>query len=74
MKNFLIYTVLGIVSLAVNFAIFNYSFNKQAIPFLPEEQRVESALLMLETTLPAYGISSFLLTAIFYLVAKNIKN
>lgn len=66
----LIYTILGLASFAINFAIFNYSFNEQATPFLHEEQRVESALLMLETTLPAYGIAAFVLTVLFYVVAK----
>ncbi len=73
MKTILIYATLGLASFAINFAIFNYSFNEQATPFLHEEQRVESALLMLKTTLPAYGITSLALTALFYLVAKYIN-
>ncbi len=69
-KTFLIYTFLAILNFGINFAIYNYSFNNQATPFLHEEQRVDSALLMLETTLPAYVISSIILTALFYFVAK----
>ena len=73
MKKFFIYAALCLVSFVVNFAIFNYSFNDQATPFLHEEQRVESALLMLKTTLPAYGISALVLTVLFYFVAKYTK-
>ncbi len=73
MKTILIYATLGLASFAINFAIFNYSFNEQETPFLHEEQRVESAFLMLKTTLPAYGITSLALTVLFYLVAKYIN-
>ncbi|OMH31668.1 hypothetical protein BGP75_16190 [Motiliproteus sp. MSK22-1] len=71
MKTFLIYVVLAVITFTINFAIFNYSFNLQATPFLHEEQRVESGLLMLKTTLPAYAVSSIILTIVFYLIAKR---
>ncbi len=75
MKTFFIYTFLAIFNFIINFSIYNYSFNNQATPYLHEEQRVDSALLMLKTTLPAYMISSILLTILFYFVAnKFIKN
>jgi len=45
----------------------------QATPFLHEEQRLDSGLLMLQTTLPAYIISTIIITIIFYFVAKNNK-
>lgn len=73
MKTFVIYAILAIVNFIVNFTIFNYSFNLQATPFLHEEQRVDSGLLMLKTTLPAYAISTIAITIIFYLVAKTLK-
>ena len=72
MKTFIIYTLLAFLNFIVNFAIYNYSFNKQATPYLHEEQRVDSGLLMLKTTLPAYIVSATLLTVLFYLVAKYI--
>ncbi|MBU1567643.1 MAG: hypothetical protein KJ630_18705 [Proteobacteria bacterium] len=71
MKTFLVYTFLAFLNFVINFAIYNYSFNNQATPFLHEEQRVDSALLMLKTTLPAYIISSIFLTVLFYLVANE---
>ncbi len=75
MKTFFIYTFLAIFNFVINFYIYNYSFNNQATPYLHEEQRVDSALLMLKTTLPAYIVSSILLTVLFYFVAnKFIKN
>jgi len=72
MKTFVIYTFLTIMSFVINFAIYNISFINQAMPYLHEEQRVDSAHLMLKTTVPAYIVSSILLTALFYYVAKFI--
>ncbi|MCI0507977.1 MAG: hypothetical protein L0Z73_17975 [Gammaproteobacteria bacterium] len=72
LKILFIYTFLAIVNFVVNFAIYNYSFNKQATPYLHEEQRVESGLMMLKTTLPAYLVSAMLLTFVFYVTAKYI--
>jgi len=71
MKTFLIYSCLAVVNFIINFAIYNYSFNTQATPYLHEEQRVDSGLLMLQTTLPAYLVAAVILTLIFYLVAKK---
>lgn len=71
MKGLIIYSLMTVVIFVVNFAIFNYSFNMQATPFLHEEQRVDSGLLMLKTTVPAYAIASVLITMAFYLVAEK---
>lgn len=71
-KIFFAYAFLALFSLIVNFAIYNYSFNIQATPYLNEEQRVDSGLLMLKTTLPAYFASAILFAILFYLVAKFI--
>ncbi len=71
-KVLLIYVFLAIVSFIVNFLIYNYSFNIQATPFLHEEQRVDSGLMMLKTTLPAYLVSSIVITILFYLISKKL--
>ncbi len=73
MKALLIYVILAVVNFIVNFVIYNYSFNLQATPFLHEEQRVDSGLLMLKTTLPAYFVSSIVITIMFYFVAKTLR-
>jgi len=73
MKTAFTYFFLSILCFIVNFGIYNYSFISQATPFLAEEHRVDSSLLMLKTTLPAYIISSIVLSYIFYLVANKIK-
>jgi riboflavin transporter FmnP len=73
MKKIIIYIILAVINFVVNFVIYNYSFNLQATPFLHEEQRVDSAMLMLKTTLPAYLVSAIVLTLIFYFVAKHLK-
>lgn len=61
---------LAIINFAVNFFIYNYSFNKQATPYLLEEQRVDSGLLMFKTTLPAYFVSAIFFAFLFYFAAK----
>ncbi len=73
MKKLFTYAGLAIFSFLTNFIIYTYSFNVQATPFLHEEQRVESAVLMFQTTLPAYFLSSLLLTFLFSLVARKGK-
>jgi hypothetical protein len=64
------YIFLIIVNFVANFFIYNYSFNIQATPYLHEEQQVESGLLMLKMTLPAYLISAILFAFLFYIAAK----
>lgn len=71
MKTFIAYAFLSLLNFIINFVIYNYSFNSQATPYLHEEQRVDSSLLMLKTTLPAYFISSILLSLLFYFVASK---
>jgi len=73
MKTFITYSSLAIANFIINFIIYNYSFNTQATPFLHEEQRLDSGLLMLKTTLPAYIISAIVITLIFYYIGKNNK-
>ncbi|HBN89347.1 MAG: hypothetical protein ACI832_000713 [Rheinheimera aquimaris] len=74
MKTFLVYTGLTLLNFAVCFFIFNYSFNQQATPFLVEEQRVESGLLMLQTTLPAYLLWSIIVSLVFYWISRKLKS
>jgi ABC-type uncharacterized transport system permease subunit len=72
-KSLLIYITLAVVNFIVNFTIYNYSFNSQATPFLHEEQRIDSGLLMLKTTFPAYVVSAIIITILFYCAAKTLK-
>lgn len=74
MKTLIIYVSLALVNFIINFAIYNFSFNFQATPFLQEEQRVDSALLMLKMTLPAYFASTVVITILFYFVSKKLKD
>lgn len=71
MKKFAVYASLAVATFIINFMIYNLSFNWQATPFLHEEQRVESGLLMLKTTLPAYLIAAVVIAALFYWIAKR---
>jgi hypothetical protein len=70
-KSLFIYIALVIGNFVVNFFIYNRSFNIQATPYLHEEQRVESGLLMLKTTFPAYFVSSIFFAFLFYVAAKH---
>ena len=74
MKTFVVYTLLALVSFVVNFAVYVISFNSQATPFLHEEQRVDSAILMFKATLPAYAASSIVLAVLFYFAAKRFSD
>ncbi len=71
MKKKLLYIGVGFLSFITNFLIYNFSFNTQATPFLHEEQRVDSAILMLKVTLPAYFLAALIITSIFYYIGKN---
>lgn len=73
MKTFLIYSSLTTLNFVISFFIYNYSFNVQATPYLSEEQRLDSGLSMLVTTIPAYLVTSIILSFIFYCVAKNTE-
>ena len=70
MKKLFIYSFLTVLNFGINFAIYNYSFNKQATPYLQEEQRVDSGLMMLKTTFPAYFIAAVFITLLFYFSAR----
>lgn len=74
MKTLITYLSLAVVTFIINFAIYNFSFNLQATPFLHEEQRVDSALLMLKTTFPAYLVSSIVIAFLFYFVNKSLNS
>jgi heme/copper-type cytochrome/quinol oxidase subunit 4 len=74
MKTLIIYLSLAVVTFIINFAIYNFSFNLQATPFLHEEQRVDSGLLMLKTTFPAYLVFSVVIALLFYFVNKRLNS
>ena len=71
MKTFLIYSLLTALNFMLSLFIYNYSFNVQATQYLSEELRLDSGSLMLATTLPAYLVTSIILSVIFYFVAKK---
>ena len=74
MKKILLYASLTTLNFMLSFFIYNYSFNVQATPYLSEEQRLDSGLLMLATTLPAYLVTSIILSVMFYFLAKKYDN
>lgn len=53
-KTVAIYGLVAIVKFIINFCVYNYSFLRQATPFLHEEQRVDSALIKLHTTIQCF--------------------
>lgn len=74
MKTFLVYLGLALLNFVVGFMIYNYSFIHQATPFLTDSQSASSSLLMIKTTIPAYLVSSIVMSIVFYLVAKMLKS
>ena len=72
MKKIIIYSFMAIFNFVVNFLIYNYSFNAQATPFLHESQRVESGLMMFNTTVPAYAFTAIVITIIFYVLSGRL--
>jgi hypothetical protein len=73
MKKLLACIVLMLLSFVLNFSIYNYSFNKQATPFISEEQRMDSVLLMMKTTIPAYAMSSIIVVLLGYWLAAKFR-
>ena len=71
MKTFLIYGALTIFSFVINFMIYNVSFNVQATPYMSEEQKLDSGILMLKTTLPAFLLASVVVTILFWYVNRS---
>ncbi len=73
MKKLALYAIATLVVFGINFAIYNISFNMQATPYLSEEQRLDSGMLMLQTTLPAYLVSSVVIVALCYFIVTYHK-
>lgn len=74
MKTFMVYFSLSLLSFAINFLIFNFSFNTQATPYMSEDQRIDSAMLMLKTTVPAFLLASVFMAVLFWFFGKSQKN
>ena len=71
MKTILRYSLMTSINFILSFSIYNYSFITQATPYLTEDQRMESASLMLTTTIPAYLILATALSLSFYFIKKG---
>ncbi len=69
-KTVAIYGLVAIINFIVNFCVYNYSFLRQATPFLHEEQRVDSAHMMLHTTIPGF----FAVAVIFAFIYHALRN
>lgn len=73
MKTVLAYSVLAVFSFVINFLIYNVSFNMQATPYMSEEQKLDSGILMLKTTVPAFLLASVVITILFWCVSRSKK-
>ena len=67
-----VYGTLVLTNFIANFLIYNYSFNVQATPYLNEEQRVESSMIMLKTTVPGFLTSSVVFSLVVFLVVNSL--
>ena len=73
MKTFITYSFLALASFTINFAIYNISMSFQARVYMSEWQKMESGLLMIKTTIPAFFIASIIFAVIFYWVSKKFN-
>ncbi len=71
MKAALVYGAIAIFSFVINFLIYNVSFNIQATPYMSEAQRLDSGILMLKTTLPAFLLASVIISILFWYVNRS---
>lgn len=70
-KTVAIYGLVAIVNFIINFCVYNYSFLRQATPFLHEEQRVDSAHMMLHTTIPGFFAVAVVFALFYYALRKR---
>ena len=70
-KVFFLYAIATLVMAIANFSIYNLSFISQATPYLTEEQRLDGAVLMLQTTIPAYLLLSAFICLLIYLFNRR---
>ncbi len=70
-KTVAIYGLVAIVNFIVNFCVYNYSFLRQATPFLHEEQRVHSAHIKLHTTIPGFFAVAVVFAFVYYALRKR---
>ncbi len=77
MKNIIIYCIVGLINVVLNFSVFIISYNVLATPFLHEEQRMENANYIMTYTLfgfVAIGIFTWVFFYLFFRKNSIIKN
>jgi len=73
MKNIIIYCVVGLINIALNFTVFILSYNTLATPFLHEEQRMENANHIMTYTLFGFIATGIFTLVFLYLFLKKIS-
>ncbi|VAW90366.1 hypothetical protein MNBD_GAMMA18-1583 [hydrothermal vent metagenome] len=73
MKNIIIYCVVGLINIALNFTVFISSYNTLATPFLHEEQRMENANYIMTYTLFGFVAIGIFTLVFLHLFLKKIS-
>lgn len=75
MKKILVFLIIGLANVALNFAVFIVSYNKLATPYLYEEQRVTNANFIMGYTLPGYLLIGLLtMVLVYFYKNKQVTN
>jgi hypothetical protein len=65
-KAIVLATIISILSFLSNFFVFVYGYDRLAVPFLSEEQRVTNASFIMSVVLGAFAGSAIVLGVVLY--------
>lgn len=71
MKHVLLVLVTALVATASNFALFIFTYNRVAVPFLHESQRMDNADFIMTVTLGGYVIIALIFSTLTYQVWRQ---
>ncbi|MCG8536733.1 MAG: hypothetical protein MI808_16715 [Pseudomonadales bacterium] len=71
MKKILLYSLVTIVNVALNFVVFTHTYNTLATPYLMEEQRVDNAAYILSYTILGFLVVAVLTSLVLYFLGRN---
>jgi hypothetical protein len=72
MKKILSLAGVLLISIALNFGLFSVAYNKLAVPYLHESQRVDNAELIMFLVLPAFILFAFISILLTYILARKM--
>ena len=70
-KRIIVSILLAIFSFVLNGAVFVFSYNKLATPFLTEEQRVLNADFIMSVTTGSFAVVSIIIGILIFIVTRK---